>query len=355
MIVIHGSNGAGKTNILEAVSLLSPGRGLRGAKLTDIQNNKNPDNYWAVSANVETQFGAIKIGCGIDPGKGKRTVRVQGETSSQSALSEYLSCVWLTPQMDGLFIDSASSRRKFLDRLIFAFDPAHAGRITRYEKAMRSRNKLLQDNHYDPAWVDGLEASMAESGVAISAIRNDFIERLQTACHQSATQTSLFPGAILQLSGTIEELLRHGPAIDVEHMMRHQLKESRSGDAQTGTTSTGPHKTDMLVTHKDKNMAAALCSTGEQKALLIGLTLAHSRLIAAERDAPPILLLDEIAAHLDDTRRAGLYELLENLGGQVWLTGTDKSLFDSIRHPASTLHIENSKINIEKNEKWAAA
>jgi len=343
-VVLYGANGAGKTNVLEAVSLLSPGRGLRGAKIPEIQKIDSAAP-WSIAAKVETQYGETRIGTGRDPIKDTRLVRINGAAArGQGALSEYLSCVWLTPQMDGLFLDASSSRRRFLDRLVFAFDPSHSGRVTRYENAMRQRSRLLQeDKKADPVWLDGLEETMAETGVAIAAARQDFAGRLQRACHEADAQ-KLFPLALLHVSGTIEGLLRHSPALEVEDMFKYQLKQSRAQDSVSGGAATGPHKSDLAVRYAAKDMPADQCSTGEQKALLIGIVLAHSRLIKAEKGAPPLLLLDEVAAHLDDHRRAVLHEILLGLGGQVWLTGTDQNLFADLRGRGSFFFIENNDL-----------
>lgn len=332
LIVLTGENGAGKTNILEALSLLSPGKGLRGAKNLEMQNI-GESALWAISAIIQTDYAPVQIGTGLDPAADKRLIRINGENvKTQSSLAEYAAFVWLTPQMDRLFLDSSSHRRRFLDRLVFAFDPGHSGRVTRYENAMRQRSKLLQDGPADPAWLSALEAQMAETGVAIAAARLEFIQRLQAACEHAAREQgeSGFPLARLGVSGTIEELLTRAPALEVEEMFRYQLGESRGRDAISGGAATGPHKSDLPVIYAAKNMDAGLCSTGEQKALLIGIVLAHARLIALERGAPPVLLLDEVAAHLDEGRRAALYGLLAALGGQVWMTGTDRSLFRAI-------------------------
>lgn len=346
LVVLTGPNGAGKTNVLEAVSLLSPGRGLRGAKVAEIQQ-RDASSAWALAAEAETPYGLVRIGTGLDGGSAadKRIVRINGETAkTQTALAEYLACVWLTPQMDRLFLEGASARRKFLDRLVFAFDPGHAGRVTRYENAMGQRSKILRDSERpDSVWLDALEAQMAETGVAIAAARLDFMVLLQQACDQAADD-ALFPRAVLGLRGTIEELLRQVPALEVEDMFRYQLRDSRLIDARTGGAATGPHKGDLYVVYAAKNMPADQCSTGEQKALLIGITLAHSRLIAAERGAPPLLLLDEVAAHLDEGRRAALYEILQGLGGQVWMTGTDAHLFAAVGGGARLFHVEKSRL-----------
>ena len=341
-VVLYGPNGAGKTNVLEAVSLLSPGRGLRSAKIMEMQC-RDAGQPWAVSAQIQMNHGSVQIGTGLDGQTEKRIIRINGETArGQSALAEYMACAWLTPQMDRLFLESAGQRRRFLDRLIFAFDPAHTGRITRYENAMRQRSKLLQDGKGDPSWLDGLEAQMAETGTAIAAARLDFIARLQTACDQAESEH--FPRAGLAAKGTVEELLQSTPALEVEDMFKYQLAQSRGVDMQTGGAATGPHKSDLAVRYAAKNMPADQCSTGEQKALLIGMILAHARLIAAERGSPPVLLLDEVAAHLDETRRGALYDLLGEIGGQVWLTGTDQSLFNDIKLSAQFFEIREAAI-----------
>ena len=342
LIVLHGANGAGKTNVLEAVSLLSPGRGLRGAKNIEIQCQQEPQ-AWAVSAGLQTDYGPIQLGTGLDAVSEKRIIRVNGENArGQNALAEHMACVWLTPQMDRLFLDSSSHRRRFLDRLIFAFDPGHSGRVSRYENAMRQRSKLLQEGGSDPAWLQGLEVQMAETACAIGAARLDFVQRLQAAC--KASETEHFPLANLKVTGTIEELLEKSSALEVEEMFVYQLEQSREKDAVTGGAATGPHKSDLAVHYAAKAMAADQCSTGEQKALLIGIIMAHAKLIAAERGAPPILLLDEVAAHLDERRRAVLYDLLLHLGGQVWLTGTDENLFTAIDGRAQFFEVRDAAI-----------
>jgi len=347
-VVLTGVNGAGKTNILEAVSLLSPGKGMRNADFGDFQHKQNqnlpwpdlpwPDLPWTVSAIIATQFGEIRAGTGKDPTKEKRVVHIQGEIAkSQSQLAEYFTCLWLTPQMDRLFIEAASSRRKFLDRMVFNFDTGHAGRVTRYENAMAQRSKLLKDGGAEPAWLDALEIQMAESGVAVAAARSVFVERLQSVC--LTRETAEFPIAILSLLGVLETEIQHKSALLIEDEFRVRLKNSRDEDAVYGGAAQGPHKTDFVVTYRDKNMPASQCSTGEQKALLIGLVLAHADLIRVERGAPPILLLDEVAAHLDPHRRAILYDLLSHIGGQVWMTGTDKVLFDALGNKGTHLTI----------------
>lgn len=342
LVVLHGPNGAGKTNVLEALSILSPGRGIRNAKVMDMQCSFSGEP-WAISASVQNEYGTTQLGTGLEREKEKRIIRINGENArGQSALAEHLACIWLTPQMDRLFLDSSRERRKFLDRLVFAFAPSHSGRVTRYENAMRQRSKLLQDGKGEPAWLEGLESQMAETGVAISAARLDFVQRLQEACKKNQDQH--FPLSQLSAKGTLEELLTNSPALEVEDMFKYQLSESRGVDMLTGGAATGPHKSDLSVFYAEKNMPADQCSTGEQKALLIGIVLAHARMIAAERGAPPILLLDEVAAHLDEDRRAVLYDVLQELKAQTWLTGTDFSLFDSIQNKAQFFAIENAAV-----------
>tara|TARA_X000001036_G_scaffold121083_1_gene114641 strand:- start:689 stop:1810 length:1122 start_codon:yes stop_codon:yes gene_type:complete len=343
-VVLFGENGAGKTNILEAVSLLTPGRGLRSAKTVQIQRDVNTQKPWAISSQLQTEHGSVPISTGRDLKTEKRIVRIAGQNArGQSVLSEYLSCIWLTPQMDRLFIDSSAHRRKFLDRMIFAFDPGHSGRVTRYENAMRQRSKILQEHvHPDPSWLGGLEAQMAETGVAIAAARIEFTRNLQTICDSRETQH--FPRAQLSVKGTIEELLLSAPAVEVEEMFKYQLSETRTRDQITGGAASGPHKSDLSVLYAEKNMPASQCSTGEQKALLIGLILSHAELIRRERGAPPLLLLDEVAAHLDESRRRALYGILKDLGSQVWLTGTERSLFGDLENDALYFEIKDQAV-----------
>lgn len=346
LIVLCGPNGAGKTNILEAISMLTPGRGIRGVKATDMKRYDSPQS-WGVSAKVATGHDTdVTLGTGLDPQTERRLVRINGVSAkSQMALSDYLACLWLTPQMDRLFLDGASGRRKFLDRLIFTFDSGHSGRVTRYENAMRQRSKLLQEGEAEPVWLQSLEAQMAETGVAIAAARLDFATRLQNSCNRvDADEENYFPRATLKVTGTIEELLQNSPAVEVEKMFAYQLEQSRPRDVIVGGAASGPHKSDLSVIYTTKKVAAEHCSTGEQKALLIGIVLAHGRLMAAERGAPPVMLLDEIAAHLDEDRRRALFERLQNLGGQVWMTGTDPVLFDSVANKAQFFDIQDAQI-----------
>lgn len=360
IIVLSGANGAGKTNILEAITLLTPGRGLRSAKARYIQKNDQGDQVenndplvdvetpWAVSSSVQRGEQAIQLGTGWDPVKDKRLVRIQGESAkSQNALAEYLSCVWLTPQMDRLFLDGPSERRRFFDRLVYAFDRSHAGRITRYENAMRQRSKLLQDPYAKPetSWLAGLESQMAETGVAIAAARIECLQRLRSTFVTNMRHEGGFPTSEIFISGTVEELLQQETALKVEELMQYQLQQSREKDSETGGAASGPHKTDWKVIYKAKNQPAEYCSTGEQKALLIGIILSHAQLMALETQLPPVLLLDEVVAHLDKDRRALLFNLLQDLGGQVWMTGTDRSLFSGVEQAAQFFAVDEGRIS----------
>lgn len=346
LIVLTGPNGAGKTNILEAVSLLTPGRGMRGASMEEIQRRDSP-HPWAVSALIDHQGIENQIGTGLDPDTGRRIVRINGALAkSQMALADYLACVWLTPHMDRLFIDSSGGRRRFLDKLVFTADPGHAGRVTRYENAMAQRSKLLREGRADPGWLSALEQQMTETGIAIAAARMDFTHRLQKGIEAvEAEEEKFFPKGRLKTIGTIENLLETTPAVEVEQMFTYQLGQSRARDAETGGAASGPHKSDLSVVFATKDMPADQCSTGEQKALLIGLVLSHARLMRAETGAAPILLLDEIAAHLDEARRAALFDRLVHIGGQVFMTGTDENLFDAARGAARFFTIESAKIS----------
>jgi DNA replication and repair protein RecF len=328
-VVLTGPNGAGKTNLLEAVSLLAPGRGLRGARLDEMDRRSAEDGQgWAIAASVATPAGTVDIGTGRkDDAANRRIVRIDGKPArSQTSLADYVSAVWLTPQMDRLFTDGASGRRRFLDRLVFGFDAAHAGRVSGYEHTMRERARLLRDGG-DPIWLDTLESDMAERGVAIAAARRELTARLARVC---AAPTGPFPGAGLAVAGTVEAWLDEGPALTAEDRLKAALRESRPQDAAAGGAAVGPHRSDLEVHHLAHGMPAALCSTGEQKALLIAIILANARLQTAERGRVPLLLLDEVAAHLDAERRRALFEEIDGLGAQAWYTGTDRAVFDPL-------------------------
>ena len=350
-VVLTGANGAGKTNLLEAISYLVPGRGLRAARLSEVDHRlpgaPAPEGPWAVAAEVMTPEGPRDLGSGRDPkaqGRERRLVKVDGAlASSQQALGQVLRAVWLTPQMDRLFLEGAPGRRRFLDRLVAAFDPAHSGRISSYEHALRERGRILrgEEGPADPAWLSALEETLAERGVAVAAARRDMVARLASAC---AAAEGAFPRAGLGLSGDLETWLAEGSALDVEERFKAALAAGRPRDAEAGGASAGPHRSDLVVRHLERGVAAELCSTGEQKALLISIVLAHARLVALEQGCPPLLLLDEIVAHLDRERRAALFEALLSLGAQAWMTGTDDSLFEALGPAALFVAVQDSQL-----------
>ena len=334
-VVLAGANGAGKTNLLEAISFLSPGRGLRRAKLSDVTRREAADSVWAVHVSLQGPQGSFEIGTGLAPVEAgseaieRRLVRLDGETvSGPSQLAEVASVSWLTPQMDRLLSEGSSGRRRFLDRLVYGLDPGHARRVVAYEKAMRERTRLLQGGRFDPAWAGALEGTMAEWGVAVAAARRDTVARLGAALEAA---DGPFPRALLRVDGVLEAWLDELPALAAEDRFRERLAALRGRDAEAGGAAEGPHRSDLKVAHAAKNIPAELCSTGEQKALLIAIVLANARLQAARRAAVPILLLDEVAAHLDAIRRAALFDAITELGAQAWLTGTDAALFEALQ------------------------
>lgn len=344
-VVLIGQNGAGKTNLLEAVSLLTPGRGLRRAKIGEM-DRLGGSGGWGVAADVDSSVGPVKIGTGREVGNERRSVRINGASSPAQALSGYLGAVWVTPQMNQIFLESAGNRRRFLDRLIFATDPAHAGRVTSYEHAMRDRARLLKERGVegaDKAWLTALEAQMAERGVAVAAARLDMVERLGKA---AAEGFGPFPGAGIALDGEVEAWLAGGPALAAEDAFRDRLAAGRAQDGSIGGAAVGPHRCDMRVRHLAKDMDAGQCSTGEQKALLMALVLAHARLLSAERGAVPLLLLDEVAAHLDEARRAALFDAITAFGAQAWATGTDASVFAPLKGSAQAFTVADASLHI---------
>ena len=347
LVALTGANGAGKTNILEAISLLAPGRGLRGAAFEELSRQGGPAS-WAIAAEVETADGPVSLGTGwsgqSEAGDGGgRLVVIDGEVQKGSgALGLYMRLLWLTPAQDRLFAGPASDRRRFLDRLVAAFDPEHAARVLVFEKVMRERNLLLAETRPDTAWLGSLEAQMAEAAVAISAARLVGLEALQTHIGEGRSESS-FPWAEIALEGEIEALVAHKPAVQVEDEYRSILRDSRGLDRAAGRTLRGPHRSDLGVVHGPKRMAAAQCSTGEQKALLIGLVLAQARAVKGMAGVAPILLLDEVAAHLDRARRKSLIEALRALGSQSWMTGTDAELFEAIGGEGALFHVEDGQ------------
>lgn len=326
-VVLTGANGSGKTNLLEAISLLVPGRGLRRAQLADMQN-QHAEKPWALAVSIFTPMGSLQIGTGRDPEETdgeRRLIHIDGKNiRNQSALAEHLAMAWITPDMDRLLAEGPGARRKWFDRLVYSFDPAHGGRVHRYEKSLRERMRLLREGPADAAWLNALEDEMAQTGVAIAAARKQLLRQLRTAMAETA---SAFPQADLNLKGIAEEALENQPALLVEDHLRAALARGRGNDAQSGTCSAGPHRSDLMVVHRPKQCPAELCSTGEQKALVIAIMLAYLRTLAKTRRLLPLFLLDDIAAHLDDARREALFEEIRALGVQAWLTGTDPEPF----------------------------
>lgn len=334
-VVLTGANGAGKTNLIEAISLLAPGRGLRRATMEELAFSEG-DGAWAVSAEIEGMAGLATLGTGIDPPAGEdsspaRKCRIDREgVSSAAAFADHLRVVWLTPAMDPLFNGPASERRRFLDRLVLAVDAQHSSRVAALERSLRSRNRLLEDARSDAHWLDAVEHETAEVAVAVAAARAETVNRLSGALAAARDTAPEFPRAEIALDGWMEKLLPDYSATEIEDRYRALLKDNRARDAAAGRTLDGPHLSDLAVTHAGKGIPAVQASTGEQKALLIRLVLAHAGLIKEMTGFAPLLLLDEIVAHLDPERRAALYDALTGLGAQVWMTGADPAAFGDI-------------------------
>ncbi len=331
LVVLTGENGAGKTNILEAVSLLAPGRGLRGSALSEMARSDGPGGF-AVAARLGDD---IELGTGaLVAAPERRQVRINGAAAAANSLGEWLSVLWLTPAMDRLFTESAGGRRRFLDRLALALHPAHAMHAARYEAAMRARNKLLADETpADPDWLTALEARMAEHGAAIEQARSATVAALSERLALAP------PGPFARAAIALD---KGGPG-EAEPLAL-ALREGRARDCAAGRTLAGPHRADLLVTHAGKGQPAARSSTGEQKALLLNLVLAHAELVRERSGRPLILLLDEVAAHLDPARRAALFERLAGTGSQVWLTGTEPALFDGVGPGAAWFSVEPGRV-----------
>jgi DNA replication and repair protein RecF len=348
VVVLVGPNGAGKTNAIEAISFLSPGRGLRRATLDDVADNQG-DGSWAVSAEVEGALGLATLGTGIDAPGGdapatSRRCRIDREpANSATAFGDHLRMVWLTPAMDGLFLGAASERRRFFDRLVLAIDSEHTGRVSALDRSLRSRNRLLEVRNYDDHWCDAIERETAELAVAVAATRGQTAVKL-AAMLRARGEASAFPSAQIMLDGWMENALLSEPATSVEDRYREVLRDSRARDAAAGRTLDGPHLTDLQVIFAPKSMPARDASTGEQKALLIGLVLAHAALVAEMTGITPLLLLDEVVAHLDPGRRTALFEELAKLGAQVWMTGADPLAFSGIVGSGEIFDVEAGHI-----------
>ncbi|MBS0221721.1 MAG: DNA replication/repair protein RecF [Proteobacteria bacterium] len=350
-VVLVGANGAGKTNLLEALSFLVPGRGLRRARLDEVARRSRAeeptDPSWAVAATLDTPEGRIAVGTGLEPPRNegalpRRVVRIDGRpAASQTALGQHVAAVWLTPQQDRLFLDGPGERRRFLDRLVTALHPEHAGDVAAYENALRQRGRLLGEGNRDPHWFTALEDTMARHGVALAAARADTVHRLDAAARLGVGP---FPRVSLAMTGEVDGWIASMAAIDAEDRLRAALAASRLRDAEVGTTSSGPHRSDLSVRHLDLDLPAAEGSTGQQKALLVSIALAHARLVALSRGQPPLLLLDEIAAHLDAERRAALFDEIVALGAQSWMTGTDAGLFEPLAGRAQLLRVADGTI-----------
>jgi DNA replication and repair protein RecF len=338
LVALAGENGAGKTNILEALSLLAPGRGLRRAELQEMAREGGAGGF-TIAARLDdgAQLGFALTAPDAD-GRRARATRINGaNASSHAALSEHLRVVWLTPEQDGLFRGAAGDRRRFLDRLVLAIDPDHGARVAALEKALRDRNRLLEDSPHEALWLDAVERQAAELGVAVAAARRETVERLSGLIQDTRDTASPFPWAELALDGDIDRLIADQPALAAEEASRRILRDGRARDRAAGRALFGPQASDLMVRHGPKGIAVDQGSTGEQKALLVGLVLAHARLVGVMSGLKPLVLMDEIAAHFDPRRRLALYEALAGLGSQVWMSGADMALFDDL--PASALRI----------------
>ena len=347
LVVLTGANGAGKTNLIEAISLLIPGRGLRHATYEEMAFSEG-NGSWAVSAEIEGMLGLATLGTGlaapVDGATARtRECRIDREpVGSAAAFADHLRVVWLTPAMDPIFIGPSSERRRFLDRLVLAVDAGHSGRVSALERALRSRNRLLEEAQPDPHWLDAIEHETAELAVAVAAGRVETVRRLQGAL--ASRTDDAFPSAEIALDGWMERLLPDHPAAAIEEQYRTLLRENRARDAAAGRTLEGPHRTDLAVIFPGKSIAAADASTGEQKALLIGLVLAHAALLSAMTGFAPVLLLDEVVAHLDPGRRAALYESLAGLDAQVFMTGADPAAFAGVATEAEVFTVSPGRI-----------
>jgi DNA replication and repair protein RecF len=348
-VVLTGPNGSGKTNLLEAVSLLTAGQGLRRSPFPELARLGSSD--WAVAASVHTPAGRVEVGTGLKSGlnmRPGRIVRIDGEDQAGSgSLSGLIHVFWLTPAMDGLFTGPASERRRFLDRLIPSFDPGYRARLNQFERAMQQRNRLLAEDVRHASRFAAFEQVMAETGVAIAAARASAVAELAAVidARREAAAGGAFPWAELAIAGTLESALATMPAVDVEDAYVASLESGRERDRAAGRTLEGPHRSDLIVGHGPKQMPASVCSTGEQKALLIGLVLAHADLVRHRQNgATPILLLDEVAAHLDPLRRGALFDEVVTLGSQAWMTGTDIQPFSALAGKAKFYHVEDSRI-----------
>lgn len=341
-VVLTGANGAGKTNLLEALSFLTPGRGMRRATLAEIGRKEAGEGVpWAVAAVLDGPSGRIEIGTGRELGSERRTVRIDGQPAKAQNLAEIASALWLTPAMDRLFIEGAGGRRRFLDRLVFGQESGHAARSTAYEHAMRERTRLMKAGRADAAWLTALEDAMAQNGVALAQARVRAVARLDQACAQGLGP---FPAARLDLAGEVEAWLTAQDAPEAEERFRAALRAARPRDEAAGAATLGPHRSDLKVRHAAKNLPVGQCSTGEQKAVLVSIVLAQARVRTALSGLAPLMLLDEVAAHLDAIRRAALFDELAGLNAQSWMTGTDEQLFDGFGERAQFFRVADAAL-----------
>ncbi|MGJ8527283.1 DNA replication/repair protein RecF [Maritalea sp.] len=338
-VVLTGPNGAGKTNLLEAISLLAPGRGLRRANFDTLALH-NGSGSWAVAASVETIYGTVDLGTGLEAESNSgRRVKINGAAAKTvDQLGEYLRILWLTPSQDGLFTGPAADRRRFFDRLVLALIPGHGAQVAQFEKAMRQRNKLLDENG-DPSWATAIETQMAAHASAMHFARLDTIAHLNELLRLE--DDTGFPSAHLEIESQ-EHVGAFQTSTELEEAYIQLWRQRRQLDRAAGRTTVGPHRTDILITNTDKQVPASICSTGEQKALLVGLIMAQARLVKQMTGLSPLLLLDEIAAHLDANRRASLFSLLNALGTQCWMTGTDQILFDALAGDAQFFRVDEA-------------
>jgi DNA replication and repair protein RecF len=348
IVALSGENGAGKTNVLEALSFLAAGRGLRRAELAACARTGGSGG-WAVSAECSGEGGLVQLGTGIEPssepGPAARRFRLnRAPAPSIRAFAEHVRVVWLTPMMDGLLSGPAGERRRFLDRLVLAVDAEHGARVNALERALRNRNRLLEDGTGRSAWLDAAEREIAEIAVAVAAARSETVRHLASLIAASQDDVSPFPFAEIAVVGDLEAEVGTAPALAVEERYRQRLRDNRGRDAAAGRTLLGPQASDLAIRHGPKQVEAALCSTGEQKALLVGLVLAHARLVATLSGLAPLLLLDEVGAHFDPARRAALFDTLEALPGQVWMTGADPAHFTALDGRALHLHVAPGRI-----------
>ncbi|MQV96154.1 DNA replication/repair protein RecF [Sinorhizobium medicae] len=344
-VVLTGENGAGKTNLMEAISFLSPGRGLRRAAYADVVRVGAADGF-SVFAAVDGMEGPVEIGTGTQGSEEghSRRLRINGTAArTVDELTDHLRVLWLTPAMDGLFTGPSADRRRFLDRLVLSLDPEHGRRASEFDRAMRSRIRLLSEFRPDPAWVSAIEREMAGLGISMALARQEMLGLLSALVDRSRTDGT-FPSARLSLAGFLDDCAGI-PAFELEERYLAMLADGRARDAAAGRTLDGPHRSDLLIRHREKDIEAERCSTGEQKALLVGLVLAHARLVGDMTGHAPVLLLDEIAAHLDQGRRAALFDLVDGLGGQAFMTGTDQTMFEALGERAHYLAVANGRVS----------